>query len=447
MRKIPGLQEAFRQELVLRADHLYHSGQAGQLLKIAFANQRHLNWVIFPSIPVKDFANALASDDLVDAKSISLCIDTVVGSLQDLAQALIRSSARFKEIYIHQEPHRPDDAASIRFLHHLMTASGIHKLLQYKPRLMISGAFSAALRHEMWLSLQAVDSSPLLEAFPLQHIFVASPKTITDDADNHSTHAPPRWPQHYSLRDALLPPQRAATGFLAFLAALLVDVAWWTRNDPLPFMACAAPNLAEMSFRDDRRVEISALPAENNAIPTWPVRKGYQIEDVECWPLVRKLVPGSWSVVVAVEKMCEESRRGVKMLRYAFLRHRVALEIMDLEDVESFHIGAEEVDVVGGLGAFVRCAAPGVDAAIVQQKLQELETFISHARGQNAPPSSVGKWVREMEPEEARELLTEFLYDAAEYGRRMLRIAMEERPECEWPFTCIIVLCVCMVGL
>lgn len=432
---VPNLQTTFRLQLLRCADQLCHSPMAADLLSLAFAGQAHLDWVLFSGIAVSDLGAALQRDELRGAKSISLCIDTINGTAQEIIQTIWQSSAVFSELHFHQKPDRRGDQESTEILSHILSAPKGKSLLQDCQVLLISGAFSAALRHEMWLPNNA-DLSPLFRSFPVQHIFVRSSKHASEqDEEDENPGAHRFWARYYYLADGLFPPERLASGFLAFLAALAVPESG-TAN-PLPFLACAPSKLSDMSFRDNRPVCVGPLPAENYAIPFLPLRTG-RMEKVECWPRVRTLVPGSWSVVVSVEDIprglsSNRPSRAIKstVLRYAFVRPQVKVDVADA--ATSLSLGPADVEVVGGLADFVRHTAPHVSEATVESKLGDLESFVAGAGYQEPLDQTLGhRWVSVLEPVEARAMLSEFLLDAAVYGRKTLRLAMEERPDSKY---------------
>lgn len=416
-RKIPRFQGIFRRQLLKHSPRLHQSRVALELLHIAFAGQQHLDWVSFDQLPTDVISAALASEDLKDAKSISLCIDTVQGTPAQLVKALSHASATLTEYYFHQQPSRQSDEASTQLFIQLSTLQP--GLLHNSTKLMLSGSFSASLRRKMWLPTP--DSFiPPFSAFPVQHMFVRLP--LYHDGNDRD---PNRfWPRYHYLADALLRPERFATCFLAFLAAIVNPWIRVSSIEELGFMSCAAPTLADLIIGPDlagrRRFEISPLPAENLAIPLLPSRAAPRSTAIhaECWPRVRSLVPGSWTVLVSVEEIT-----NTKAVRYAFVRPLVPIG-------PGIVLGPREVEVVGSLGGFLRNTAPGVDASVVEQRLADLETWVAGIDEWRRPitPESGHRWVSVMEEDEARAILAEFLQDAATFGRSILRMAMEERP-------------------
>ena len=95
-------REQLRQRLEEVPERLGSSQISSNVLRVAYAGCRHLNWVVFGNLPPRVIAAAIASDELQGAFALSLCVNLVqlVGDkedresdLSDLAAALAQSRA------------------------------------------------------------------------------------------------------------------------------------------------------------------------------------------------------------------------------------------------------------------------------------------------------------------------------------------------------------------
>jgi hypothetical protein len=394
----------------------------GKLLGVAFEAQKHLDWVLFKELSTDEISAALKLPELSEATSISLCIDTIHGTHKELLQALSLSTS-LRELYFFQKPTRTSDKASAELFLELLSTSYQHLL---ECKILISGPFSRSLNRRFWLP--TTNYTPNTKAFPIENMFVRSQLEGTNKYS----------PEHFYLGDALLKPERFAAGFLQYFRYM----AW---GKQLYSFACAPSTLADMS-----RKEISSIPVENSAIPVRPIKR-----DVErkifaglpteravnallppCWPKVRNLVAGSWVVLVSKELYRDlegAERQDLNVypwpsfkssyFRYAFVRLKmqISLENIGLENLEP-----DMMEVVG-LKQFLQATAPEVDPNLVNQRLKELEAYISSAPKQ-IPLGAGLDWVSVLKPDEACVILKDFLEDA-EYIKENLRLAMEDDPE------------------
>ena len=422
-----------RNQLHQHAHKLHQSPFAADLLRTAYAEQTHLDWVTFSHLSAEVIGSALRSDSLKHARSISLCIDQINGTPTELISALATHTPLFDSLYLHQTPTRQTDQPTADLLAHLTT----HPQLARTPNLFLTGIFSASLRRTILLPPQTF--TPHFPPFPIQHLFIRYTVVDTTDDDddsndgNNSDDPGPlnrtkiHWPEYYYLGDTPYRPERFATGFLRLLHALAQGRTAMhspdNASDRLRDTLCGAPPTLrdDLFFSDENepaasRVQIAPLPCENRSIPWLAVRCGVPREVLfrgECWPLVRAPDPeAGWSVVVDVVE--EEP-----MVRYAFVK-----------DVE----GEEKVRVVGGPREFLGEAAPEVEGGLLDRRLEELERSLARwdARlaGLEARPVRL-RWVHALGEGEAREMLDELLLDAKTFGRNMLKVAMLARPEGE----------------
>lgn len=430
---IPNFPDLLRRELLSHAHKLHQSRLAAELLQISYSGQSHLDWVTFSHLSPATISAALASPSLTHARSISLCIDQINGTPAELVSALTHAPA-LTSLYLHQTPTRQTDDPSAALLTHLASTPLLSRTI---TRLFLTGLFSAPLRRAILLpsTFTPPASSPL---FPIQHIFIRHP---SENADDFTTRTPSElptttyWPQYYHLATTPLSPARFATGFLALLRALATGATTDNHGAGDLFVStmCCAPPALEHPFHfrsacgatgeeeEDEcqytsRVEITPLPCENRAVPLLAVGCGVplgRVHRAECWPLVRGLEEGKWSVVVDV--------RGDKGgVGYAFVS---GLQ-QDLEGGGK----KDGVRVVGGLGDFLKEVGGEVDRGLVA-RLEEVDRAVEGSMAARRGTGRQGRWVEVLGEGEARGMVEEFLEDARGFGRMMLRVAMLARPE------------------
>ena len=429
----PGM---LRNQLHQHAHKLHQSPFAADLLRIAYAQQTHLDWVTFSHLSPEVIGSALRSDSLKHARSISLCIDEINGTPTELVSVLATHTPPFDSLYLHQTPSRQTDQPTADLLAQLIT----HPQLARTPSLFLTGIFSTSLRR---IILPSPHTLTPHTPFPIQHLFIrhtfdptGSDDDVSDDGNDSGHPAPPiekksTWPEYYYLGDTPYRPERFATGFLRLLHALAQgrttmrdpDIASDLLRDTLCW---APPSLRDDLFfdrgNDERaasRVEITPLPCENRSIPWLAVGCGVPREVLfrgECWPLVRELDPeAGWSVVVDVV----EVDQPMASVSYAFVK-----------GVE----GEEKVRVVGGLREFLGEAAPEVEGGLLDRRWEELERSLARRDARLAERNGRelrSSWVDILGDGEAREMLDELLLDAKTFGRNMLKVAMLARPEGE----------------
>lgn len=397
----------------------------GHLLGIAFDSQQHLDWVLLKGLDTHAIAIALKMPELKEARSIGLCIDSIHGTHEQLLESLSMSTS-LRELYFLQEPTRKSDNNSAELFLKLMSMSHLHLL---RCKIILSGPFSSSLSKRFWLPTTGWE--PNIRTFPTKHMFVRRQIAGSDK--------PVFSPQHFYLGDALLKPERFATGFLQFLQSLITGETMMPTQ--LYSLACAPSTLTNMSSK-----EISSIPVENFTIPVRPVKGEIersliaglppaQIHDAllpECWPKVRDLVAGDWVVLVSKDRYYDlEAVRTLdhnifpypscqaRFIRYAFIRLKTQISMENTPE----SLVSEMIEVCG-LKEFLKATAPEVDQNLVDQRLKELELYISNAPEQ-IPLGPGMEWVSVLEPHDACVVLKDFLEDA-EYVKGNLRLAMED---------------------
>ncbi|KAJ2988176.1 hypothetical protein NUW58_g4117 [Xylaria curta] len=331
-----------------------------QLLQLAYAGHSHLNWVTYGNLNYEGVAAALQSDQLKECKALSLCIDHLGGSPDALFDALLHLKS-IREINFFQQPARENDELGSRLFAQICASSSGPSLLRER-NILLTCAYSAPLQRKVWLPdiesrrlHRVLNWTPPVHAFPVQHMFAHQQFVGLGDSTTFR-------PCYFFLGDALLNPERFATGFLKYCCSVLTD------GDMFSF-ACSPPTLL-MYKEKSPGMRISPIASENFAVPRrWDVASivngSPSGKQVECWPMVRDFEPGGWTVLVSHEwYVSPEVDRGkprpdlgydteVPFIRYAFIRTRRHINVNDatnnsaspLEEI----VGPNYVEVVGGL--------------------------------------------------------------------------------------------------
>jgi hypothetical protein len=467
---LPGFQSRLRERLLDDADKIQASDISAQLLRFAYAGRRHLDWAAYRNLSYKHLATALDSVQLSTAQALSICIDTMDDPPVPLLETLARHET-IRDICFLQGPSRVnDDKASELFAQ--ICASPFASTLLASRNIFVTSAFSAPLRRAFWLGDSRtgarLDSPALLNAFPMQHMFVRKQFVPTEevelqdvmdyDGDEDEDEEEEEegeeeevvpvtfWPCHFFLGDMLLKPERFVSGFLRYCGRVLDDsfltsfVAAPSTLSAAPTESCISPPPAENLAIRGRR---SSSPAIIDPNPG---------PNAECWPLIGPLEPGSWVVVVSHEWYTTRKRRkerrqylswgypgdsmiGVPIVRYALLRVRRRISLAD----DAAGLGLEElagpdfVDVVGGVDAFLEETAPRADRGrLVGERVDETAQML-RARWK------LGEWPNQDLPADmdlltvlddaaARAVFRDFLADAA-HVRGNLAMAQRVRPE------------------
>ncbi|KAH6874032.1 hypothetical protein B0T10DRAFT_499388 [Thelonectria olida] len=445
--KSAGLADIQRQmlrRLEETSENLGSSTVLGQLLSLAYAGQSVLNWVAFQNISYEGIATAIESDELKNASALSLCIDNISGDPNVLFAALSRSENLVQLCFL-QRPTRETDNASAH-LFEQMCASSLRVSGSSLPvasekdredttadvranwlqdrKIILTCAFSAPLREMAWLpnSEQRRASIPA-HAFPVTHMFV---RRQLDVSDNRKFQ-----PEYHFVGDALLDPERFATGFLSYIRSIQTD------NYLLSF-ALGPPTLEAYASKPTR-LSVSPIPAESFIM----ARKGGDraaLSDGEGAgqanrdPHVRDIEPGSWVVLVTAERYLnpEAARREEEypwgypieaiFSRYAFIRARSRILVGHLRGDGEMSIplldalvGPASLEVVGGLHEFLRETAPHIDAALVERLLDKTENDLGKRDQPSLAPGM--NQLSVLNDDDARTVFSGFLADSMVHTR------------------------------
>lgn len=363
---------------------LHRAPHCAALLSHAFRGEKHLAWATFPHLGGEALHDALASFALVHARSLSLCLDTVAATPAQIAAALRASPPGLTQFYFHSAPQftdTPEDETSAaeeararavrasELVAHL-TAS---RELVTRPgvRFLFAEALVAAAIRRPWFV--RTPSPAFFEAFPVQNVFVRVVRQPFLSPCNH--HGTATWqstlpvarrnaavgvayaPLYVHAAEMMQRPDAFATGFLRILANL--QTLGGQSDESLRLLpsvlACAgsyagpgSPGVGPVLRNPNVADGIDACPldllgshpaADNECLRRWAnvpqekisnfgdcYKSWRRIEKVNqlrhaAWPLVRDLVPGSWTVVVTVEDPWGRwTTEAVPAIRYAFLR-------------------------------------------------------------------------------------------------------------------------------
>lgn len=434
-----GAQAALRLEMLKRAPELHQSPHAAYLLGVAFSGQAHLPWAAFDQISVAVLHAALQHPGIQDAKSISLCIDTMQGTPEAIVKALCASEISFRYLCFHQSPQRTDDSCTTQLYEHLSKSL----LLGAGVRLTLTGACSSALRYRMWcpdVTNHPASANHFL-AFPMQHLFIRGEMNPSGTGNKAFV------PFYMHLADTLLPPLEFAATFLVFLSGLLLDSIALEEQVPLLFAHCLT-GLADLTFQSTQAIRhgfrVAHPAAENLAVPILPftkyrfsnrryvgealsiVRRKQTLSGLECWPLLRDMTGGAWTVVVSRERRKISKDRVTEadhdvfgddtVVRYAFVRAGDHGQIVS----------------VGDLTTFLAATAPELDREIVIQQIAKTEDHIRESLGRSLGNSQgqSTSYINVFGESDALDLLSVFLEDAKSYGRDALQALMQEGNDC-----------------
>lgn len=240
-------------------------------------------------------------------------------------------------------------------------------------------------------------------------------------------------PKYVYLGDALLKPEPFAAGSLLYLRSMLPlkEDAIYPERQLFSFSSAPASLAADVRIA----AEVSPILAESFAVPIMPLSRTGEVNwAAECWPRVRDLVPGGWTVIVSQEMHKEVERfkhhgpncthwKNFQFIRYAFVR--VCRQRILVDQPPLTPPGPEELEVVG-LKEFLGATAPEVDPAVVDRHLRDVAEELAALWCQ--APRPPGRETVSMLPQaDAADLLVDFLEDARKVKKRLC-VAMKGKP-------------------
>ncbi|KAJ5240660.1 uncharacterized protein N7469_002251 [Penicillium citrinum] len=362
-------REKLRQRLEAVPDRLGTSTISSHVLRVAYTEHRHLNLVMFGSLPPRVIAAAIASVELRGASSLSVCVNAWAGDgeegasdLVDLAAALAQAT-RLQQICFLQRPDRNNDDDSTR--------------------------------------IRDPASSPGAQVFPMIRLFTflgPQREDIPDAAaDAHVHRARPGYSACYSMDNTGLTAEDVAVRFLNYLRAL----GPYSDPEKAPLRMAyhgAFPSLA--STADDgeqhrrqhgwsppRRPPLpSPLRPSPDSLGVKPIPAGFFADkfaaDDPSRVRLGDLPPGSWVVLVDRQARGARASRDSNSLRYSFLRVR-----QSGADLSPEH-PSRAVEMVGGLVDFLRETVPGTDLGPWETRVEEVERDLVSAFTRPSPPST-----------------------------------------------------------
>lgn len=415
-RAAPDFQHRLQRTLVRHATRLGSTPSAGKLIRLAFADRDHLSLERLSALSVGAVSAVLGVAGMGPIASISLCVDRIAGTPAQLAAALAACDT-LRALYLLESPDRENDAASVQVFEELAARSEVLR----RARVVLAGAHAAALRKNVWLPTVprappgAAQVAPL-DVYPVQQMLVQQ---------QHGTGRPVDRSLVY-LGDALLKPERLATGLLLYLHSLLPSDGTVGdgegRNGLFSFSSCPE-SLAAAAADALAAPEISPIPAESFAVPF----RSSSAPGGALWPRMRDLVPGGWTVLVSLEVHWDR-RSPSHRIRYAFVRARHGRIAVDPPPSPPTPQppDADDLEVVG-LVRFLAVTAPEVNPAVVESCLRGLADELAGAPIGGVLPRGVDPLSVISQPE-AADMLRGFL-DESRCVNRRLRLAMEEDPE------------------
>ncbi|KAI1355310.1 hypothetical protein F5Y01DRAFT_173211 [Xylaria sp. FL0043] len=416
LQTMPNFQQALQQALIQQSGRFIGTRAKGQLIRLAFAEHNHLSLEQLAGIPASCIALVLDGPDSAHITSISICVDTVSSTPAELIEVLSQVP-RLRKIIFLQSPDRQIDDMSVR----------VFEELAARPRMLssiditLTGAYSAALRKRFWLPTTArgdsVQLAPL-NIYPVQQILVREQLSY------------PRNPATYQYRsvylgDALLKPQRLASGFLLYLATLVPGGDDIFDSKAQLFSFSSGPS--SLSTDPRTSAQISPILAENWAMPTY-----FSDGDTLASPRVRDMVPEGWTILVSQEMHGASTGPYSYSICYAFIRPR--RQRIEVDSPMSQAPAPEDLEVVG-LREFLEVTAPEIEPSIIDRRLRETADRIAAGPWPNSAtlPSHVDP-LSAFTREEAAELLPDFLNSARELNKN-IRDAMKESPgERNWDY-------------
>ncbi|CAG7962111.1 unnamed protein product [Penicillium nalgiovense] len=411
LRMLVPFREKLRQRLEEVPDRLGPSTISSHVLRVAYTERSHLNWVAFRNLPPRVIAAAVASDDLRGASALSLCVDAfqLAGDeeegepdLVNLAAALAQSTA-LQQLCFLQQPDWNHEDASDRFCSQLLrlrgrTSGEDWEWLRSKT-IHSTSAFLTGLRSRKVLTsssmmgLGSSFTSSGAQVVPMIHLFTCEDlqrKYIPDTAADHHVHrARPGYSGYYSIDNTGLTAESFAVRFLVYLRSLGPD------SDPDKAILRVAyhgafSSLASVDGDDDNN---PPSPPRPPPLQSWPDRLGVRpipagffddelTRDDPSRVRLRDIQPGSWVVLVdRRDRSCRFSDDNA-FLQYSFIKfRRPSAEIAPEQQSSS-------VEVVGGLTDFLRETVPETDIATWEKRIEEVEKDLVSALTRPSPPST-----------------------------------------------------------
>lgn len=361
-----GFQELLKRSLIMHSTRLGNTPSAGKLIRLAFTSRDHLSLELLPDVSIGAISAALGVSGIGHIRSISIRIDSISATPAQIAEALAGFDT-VRSLYLLQSPGQGSETLSAQIFEELAARPQVLR----RTKVMLAGAYSAALRKRFWLptvpkAADAVQVAPL-DVFPVQHVLARRQRTWPHEGKPEFTH------DCIYLGDTLLKPERLASGLLLYFRSLILSDGFsddgYGKGGLFSFSSCPT-SLTEDALS---AAEISPLPTENYALPLW---KDSPHGQWERWARMRDLAHGGWNVLVSEEThtnreitrlaMVNGKSSSAHCIRYAFVRPRrgrIAVEAPQTRPLELEAVGLQQ---------FLAATAPEVDPAVVNRRLRDL---------------------------------------------------------------------------
>ncbi|OAA56341.1 hypothetical protein SPI_07952 [Niveomyces insectorum RCEF 264] len=407
-RAVQGFPKRLQRTLIQYATRLGNTPSSGKLIRLAFADRNHVSLERLSPLSIGAVSAVLGVAGMEPIRSVSLCIDRIAGTPAELVAALAACDT-LRALYLLVSPDRENDGTSVQIFEELAARPTVLR----RTRVVLAGAHAAALRKRFWLPtvprapLGAAQVAPL-DVYPVQQMLVQQQHGTGRAFDRSLVY----------LGDALLKPERLATGFLLYLHSLLPSDG--TAGDDegrkglFSFSSCSASLVADAAAAAP---EISPIPAESFAVPF----RSSSAPGGVLWPRMRDLVSGGWSILVSLEVHWDR-RSPSHCIRYAFIRPRHGRITVDPPTSPPEADELEAVDLL----RFLALTAPEVDSAAVESCLYGLTEELTSETIEGVLPRGAEPLSVLSQPEAAA-ILQGFL-DESRLVNRRLRLAMEEDP-------------------
>lgn len=345
MRFFRGFTSDLQHYLVEHADELSAYPAAVEILKKAFAGEKHFDFTPFLSPLSEDNLVALVSDKaLRDLKSANLSgIDSYLKASP--TAAAIVEHLKLDSLYLLGRPNRQTEEPSDM----LEALAKCSNQLLVSQRLVLGSAFSRSLRprsRTTWIP--ATLDSGYWKTFPVMQLLYHGPTELKDiqiDGDDEP------WLSGFFLGDAFLTPVRFVTGILNVIKGRFKDPrgTWRGQLDIPQNFACGSSTLGTFTSS----IEVSPIPSEAFTYAKWEYDSRPRRAPTG-W--MRDLQPEAWTAVL-VHTAARDPHRGRQVPGSA--RFRVALVRSKDRPVPLRRsiIDPDELEVVG-LKGFLELTAP-----------------------------------------------------------------------------------------
>ncbi|KAJ5124022.1 uncharacterized protein N7515_007847 [Penicillium bovifimosum] len=396
----------FRQKLLQRLeevpDRLGPSTISSHVLRVAYTEHCHLNWVVFGSLPPRVIAAAIASDELGGASALSLCVDAWAGDeeegasdLVDLAAALAQC-AGLQQLCFLQRPDRDKDDVSSRVCSQLLRLWGrepggedwewLRRKTIHSTSAFLTGLRNRKLPTSSLMIASGSSFTSRAQIFPRIHLYTLlgpQREDIPNAAAEHHVHpSRPGYIAYYSMENTGLTAENFAVRFLEYLWSM------GPYSDPDKAILRMAYHGAFSSLASDdddseqyrrkhgwslpgRPPPLSPLRPSPDRLGVRPIPAGFSdaglAPDDPSKVRLGDIPPRSWVVLVdRQDRSCRPSD-GTAFLQYSFMKIRQACAEIAPEQQSSL------VEMVGGLTNFLRETVPGIDIATWEKRVEEVE--------------------------------------------------------------------------